>query len=45
MSSDKQNNFWLVVSAVFALQLAAWAAWFIIASQHPVKEVPLATGR
>jgi hypothetical protein len=31
--------------ALFALHLAAWTAWFIIASRHPVAEVPLATAR
>jgi hypothetical protein len=27
------------------LHFAAWTAWFIIASRHPVAEVPLATAR
>ena len=36
--------FW-IVGAVFALQLAAWAAWITIASKNQVAEVPLATGR
>jgi hypothetical protein len=29
--------------ALFALHLAAWTAWFIIAAHHPVAEVPLVT--
>jgi hypothetical protein len=33
------------VLAAFALQLAAWTAWFVIASHHKVAEVPLATSR
>ncbi len=31
--------------ALFALHVAAWTAWFIIAAHHPVAEVPLTTGR
>jgi hypothetical protein len=31
--------------AAFALQLAAWTAWFVVASKHPVQEVPLAQSR
>jgi hypothetical protein len=33
---------WWIVGAL-ALHFAAWAAWFTIASRHPVSEVPLAT--
>jgi len=33
---------WLWFVAVFAFQWAAWIAWFVIASQHQVQEVPLA---
>jgi hypothetical protein len=36
------SRLWLWVLAAFALQFAAWTAWFIIASQHKVEEVPLA---
>ena len=38
-----RSNLWLVFVAAFVLQLAAWAAWFIVAAHHPVEEVPLAT--
>ena len=31
----------LWVLGAFAVQLAAWTAWFIIAAQHRVAEVPL----
>jgi len=33
------------VLAAIALQLAAWTAWFVVASHHPVAEVPLAAPR
>ena len=38
-----RNYLWWVFVAAFVLQLAAWTAWFIVASHHPVEEVPLAT--
>jgi len=40
---SKPSRLWLWVVAAFALQAAAWTAWFIIASHHQVAEVPLAT--
>jgi hypothetical protein len=42
MSTEKKSKLWILFVAAFALQLAAWTAWFIIASHHPVEEVPLA---
>ena len=45
MSNEKKSKLWLFFVAAFALQLAAWTAWFIIASRHPVQEVPLMQGR
>ena len=39
----KPSRLWLWVLAAFALQLTAWAAWFIVASRNNVEEVPLAT--
>ncbi len=45
MSTEKKSKLWLFFVAAFALQLAAWTTWFIIASRHPVQEVPLATAR
>ena len=36
------SRLWLWFVAAFALQLAVWAVWFAIASQHRVAEVPLA---
>ena len=38
-----RSRLWLIFVAIFALQLAAWIAWFIVASRHPVAEVPLRT--
>ncbi len=43
MSTEKKSKLWIFFVAAFALQFAAWAAWFIIASHHRVEEVPLAT--
>ena len=45
MSTEKKSKLWLFFVAAFALQLAAWTAGFIIAGNHPVKEVPFATAR
>jgi len=39
----KPSRLWLWVLAAFVLQLAAWTAWFIIASRNKVKDVPLTT--
>lgn len=39
----KGSKLWLWVVAACALQIAAWSAWFIIASHNRVQEVPLAT--
>jgi hypothetical protein len=37
------SRLWVVFVAAFAVQLAAWTAWFIVAAHHRVAEVPLAT--
>lgn len=37
------SRVWLWFLAAFLLQLAAWVAWFAIAVNHRVDEVPLAT--
>ena len=44
-SGAGSSRLWLWVLAAFALQLAAWTAWFIIALHHQVEEVPLAHAR
>lgn len=49
LTSEKRtvrpSRLWLWFVAAFVLQLGAWTAWFVIAAQHKVKEVPLATAR
>ena len=42
-NSTPRSYLWLIFAAALVLQLAAWAAWFVIASKHPVAEVPLST--
>lgn len=44
-TATRRSRLWLLIVAAFALQLAAWTAWIVIASRHPVKEVPLAGSR
>jgi len=39
-----KSRLWLWFVAAFLIQIGAWTAWFTIASQHKVQEVPLATG-
>ncbi len=41
----KKSRLWLWFVAAFAIQIAAWTAWLVIAAQHKVQEVPLATSR
>jgi hypothetical protein len=43
MSTEKKSKLWILFIVAFALQFAAWTAWFIIAAHHRVEEVPLAT--
>ena len=45
VNPKKKSRLWLWFVAAFLLQLGAWAAWFTIAAQHKVQEVPLATSR
>ena len=37
----RSSRLWLWVFAAFALQALAWTAWFVVASHHPVQEIPL----
>jgi len=39
----RTSRLWWWIVAACARHIAAWAAWFVIAAHHPVKEVPLAT--
>ncbi len=43
--AEKPSRLWLWFVAAFMIQAAAWVAWFVIASQNKVQEVPLETGR
>jgi hypothetical protein len=39
----KGSRLWWWVVAAFAFQMAAWTAWFIVASRHKIEDVPLVT--
>jgi len=39
----RPSRLWLWFLAAFVLQAVAWTAWLVIASRHPVAEVPLKT--
>lgn len=41
-SPPRKSKLWLWVVLAFAVQITVWAAWFAIARNHPVQEVPLA---
>lgn len=41
--TKKPSRLWLWFVAAFVIQGAVWTAWIILASQHRVAEVPLAT--
>jgi len=41
MAEPRRFRPWLWVFVAFAVQLAAWTAWFVVAAHHPVAEVPL----
>ncbi len=43
-TSGKKSRLWLWFVAAALLQLGAWTAWFTIAANHRVQEVPLAVG-
>ncbi len=40
-SRSRGARLWWWVMLAFALQIAAWTAWFVIARRHPVQEVPV----
>ena len=42
-AKNRPSWLWLWFVAAFVLQAAAWAAWFMIAAQNQVPDVPLAT--
>ena len=43
--NNKGLGLWLWVGLAFGVLLIAWTAFFIVASQHRVEEVPLQTAR
>lgn len=45
VENKKPSRLWLWFVAAFFLQIAAWTAWFVIASHHKVQEVPLVKSR
>jgi hypothetical protein len=44
-AGGKASRLWLWFVAACLIQVAAWTAWFTIAAQNRVQEVPLATAR
>jgi hypothetical protein len=38
-----KSRLWIWVTAACLLHVAAWTLWIVVASHHPVEEVPLAT--
>lgn len=45
MAEIRRSCPWVWVVVAFAVQLAAWTAWFVVAARHPVAEVPLVQPR
>jgi hypothetical protein len=43
MAGEPKNPLMLWAGLAFAIFLAAWATFFVIASKHPAEEVPLQT--
>lgn len=41
----RKSRILLWVALAFVVQIAAWTAWFVIAANHKVAEVPLTTAR
>lgn len=41
-ASRRGSLWWWIVIAI-ALQFAAWMVWIIVATRHPIEEVPIAT--
>jgi len=40
-AKKRDSRVWVWFVALMVVQLAAWTGWFMIASNHPVEEVPL----
>ncbi len=45
MPPPRKSRLFLWVVAAFLIQAAAWTAWFTIAANHKVAEVPLTSSR
>ena len=43
MKTKQKSYLWAWVLAAFVVQLGAWTAWFTLAANNKVAEVPLAT--
>lgn len=43
MADKKHRSLMIWVGLAFALLIAAWVTFFVIAAKHPVEEVPLQT--
>lgn len=43
-AQTKPSRLWIWVLVVFAVQLAVWTTWIVIAAHHRVEEVPLERG-
>lgn len=41
--SPWRSRFWWWIIVAFALQFAAWTVWIIVATHHPIEEVPIVT--
>lgn len=41
MKKPTASKLWVWFVLAFAMQFAAWTAWFIVAAHHPVEEVPV----
>lgn len=44
-SPAPRSRLWWWVVAAFAVQLAAWGVWLVIASKHKVQEIPVVKSR
>lgn len=45
MADKPRNHLMLFAGLAFALFIAAWITFFVIAARHPAEEVPLQTHR
>jgi len=43
MAGEQRSSLMLWAGLAFAVLIAAWATFFVIAAKHPAEEVPLQT--